>query len=165
MLSGEIAGTNSRLERSYDALETGKLGLDDLAPRIQQLRYQQEQLQARKWELEALLSDRRVELADLGMVTKCVDDLRSLLEESTLIERRSPPCAIEIALDSSIIDLLFNGGVVIHRYLPLKEPVVLMRIVEALLVYPDIASVEQAEAVLEKARVFLIRSISSGIIL
>jgi hypothetical protein len=74
-------------------------------------------------------------------------------------------CAVEIALDSSIIDLLFNGGVVIHRYLPLKEPVVLMRIVEALLVYPDIASVEQAEAVLEKARVFLIRSVSSGIIL
>jgi hypothetical protein len=73
--------------------------------------------------------------------------------------------AIERALDSSIIDLLFNEGVVIHRYLPLKEPVVLMRIVEALLVYPDIAPVEQAEAVLEKARVFLIRSISSGIIL
>jgi len=44
------------------------------------------------------------------------------------------PCAIEIALDSSIIDLLFNGCVVIHRYLPLKELVVLMRIVEALLV-------------------------------
>jgi hypothetical protein len=52
------------------------------------------------------------------------------------------PCTIEIALDSSIINLLFNEGMVIHRYLPLKEPVVLMRIVEALLVYPDIASVE-----------------------
>ena len=89
MLSGEIAGINRRLERSYDALETGKLGLDDLAPRIQQLKYRQEQLQSRKWELEALLSDRRVELADLGMVTKCVDNLRSLLEESTLIGRRS----------------------------------------------------------------------------
>ena len=75
------------------------------------------------------------------------------------------PGAIEIALDGSIIDLLFNGGVVIHRYLPLKEPVMLMRIVEVLLVYPDIAPVEQPEAVLEKARVFIIRSISSGIIL
>ncbi len=40
-----------------------------------------------------------------------------------------------------------------------------MGIVEALLVYLDIAPVEQAEAVLEKARVFLIRSIPSGIIL
>ena len=75
------------------------------------------------------------------------------------------PGAIEIALDGSVIDLLFNRGVVMHRYLPLKEPVVLMRIVETLLVYLDIAPVEQAEAVLEKPRVFLIRSISSGIIL
>ena len=61
------------------------------------------------------------------------------------------PCAIEIALDSSIIDLLFIGGVMIHRHLPLKKPIVLMRIIEALLVYLDIASVEQAEAVQEKA--------------
>ena len=39
--------------------------------------------------MEALLSDRRVELADLRMVTRCVADLRSLLEESTLTERKS----------------------------------------------------------------------------
>ena len=89
VISGEIASTNSRLERLYDALETGKLELDDLSPRIQQLRYRQEQLQSRKWEIEALLSDRKVELADLEMVTKCVDDLRTLLEESTLAEQRS----------------------------------------------------------------------------
>ena len=36
-----------------------------------------------------LLSDRRVELADLETVTECVDDLRSLLEEKTLAERKS----------------------------------------------------------------------------
>ena len=46
-------------------------------------------LQSRKWELEAFLSDRRVELADMEMVTRCVDDLRDLLEESTLTERKS----------------------------------------------------------------------------
>jgi hypothetical protein len=39
----------------------------------------QEQLQSRKWELEALVLDRRVELADLETVTQCVDDLRGLL--------------------------------------------------------------------------------------
>ena len=89
VIADEIAVINSRLERLYDALETGKLGLDDLAPRIQQLRHQQEKLQSKKWELEAFLSDRRVELADPEMVTRCVDDLRSLLEESTLAERKS----------------------------------------------------------------------------
>ena len=30
-----------------------------------------------------------MELADLKMVTRCADDLRSLLEESTLAERKS----------------------------------------------------------------------------
>ena len=35
-ISDEIAGLNNRLERLYDALETSKLKLDDLAPRIQQ---------------------------------------------------------------------------------------------------------------------------------
>lgn len=81
-ISDEVTDVSHRLERLYDALETGKVGLDDLTPRIQQLRYRQEQLQARKWELEALLSDRRVELASLEMVTRYVDDLRNLLNES-----------------------------------------------------------------------------------
>jgi site-specific DNA recombinase len=89
VISGEIAGINGRLERLYDALETGRIGLDDLAPRIQQLGHRQEQLQSKRWELEALLSDRRVELADLKTVTECVDDMRSLLEENTLAERKT----------------------------------------------------------------------------
>lgn len=76
-------------EQIVDALETGKLGLDDLAPRIQQLRGRQEQMQSRKWELETLLSDRRVELASLETVTRYVDDLRRLLEECSLTERKS----------------------------------------------------------------------------
>jgi len=47
-----------------------------------------EQLQSRKWELETLLSDRRVELANLETVTRYVDDLRNRLEESSLTERK-----------------------------------------------------------------------------
>ena len=89
IVSDEIGSVNSRLERLYDALETGKVCLDDLAPRIQQLRVRQEQLQSKKWGLEALLSDRRVDLADLKTITRYVADLRSLLEESSLAERKS----------------------------------------------------------------------------
>lgn len=89
VIADEIAGINNRLERLYDALETGKLGLDDVAPRIRRLRCRQEQLQSRKWELEALSSDRRVELTDLETVTRYFDDLRSLLDENSLAERKS----------------------------------------------------------------------------
>ena len=53
------------------------------------MRCRQEQLQSRKWELETLLSDRRVELANLETVTRYVDDLRTLLEESSLTARKS----------------------------------------------------------------------------
>jgi hypothetical protein len=55
------------------------------------------------------------------------------------------PGAIKIALDSSIINLLLIGGMLIHRHLPLKKPIVLMRIIEALLVYFDITSVTSAQ--------------------
>jgi hypothetical protein len=42
----EVADVTQRLDRLYDALETGKIKLEDLAPRIQQLRIRQEQLEA-----------------------------------------------------------------------------------------------------------------------
>jgi len=85
----EIADVDRRLERLYDALETGKIQLADLAPRIQQLRQRQEQLQATRWGLEQQLSDRRVELADVETVACCISDLRNLLNESSLSERKS----------------------------------------------------------------------------
>ena len=85
----EIDEINQRLDRLYDALETGKMKLDDLAPRIEKLRMRQEQLRITRVELERLLSDRRVELADTTTVTRYVEDLRSLLSESSLGERRS----------------------------------------------------------------------------
>ncbi|GAG98446.1 unnamed protein product, partial [marine sediment metagenome] len=44
VISVEIDNVNQRLERLYDALETGSLQLSDLAPRIQRLRQRQEQL-------------------------------------------------------------------------------------------------------------------------
>ena len=85
----EIADVERRLDKLYDALETGKVSLDDLAPRIQQLRLRQEQLEMTRWELERSLSDTRVEVADIETVTRYVEDLRSLLSESSFTERRS----------------------------------------------------------------------------
>jgi len=85
----EISRVNQRLERLYDALETGLLQLADLAPRIQRLRQRQEQLEARRLELEYLLSDTKVELADMKTVAGYVADLRNLLSESPLAEKKS----------------------------------------------------------------------------
>jgi hypothetical protein len=47
----EIADVGRRLGRLYDAIETGKVTLNDLSEWIQSLKQRKERLQARKWEL------------------------------------------------------------------------------------------------------------------
>jgi len=89
IISAEINTVNQRLERLYDALETGSLQLADLAPRIQRLRQKQEQLHTVRLELENLLSDRKVELADIETVKSCVEDLKNMLDDGSITERES----------------------------------------------------------------------------
>ncbi len=111
----EIINVNSRLERLYDALETGTLQLADLAPRIKELRQRQEQLQMSRQELEMLLSDRRVELADMETVTRYVADLHNLLNDSTLTEKKS-------FIKSFVSEVRVTGTEVLLAYnLPVSE--------------------------------------------
>ena len=84
-----ITDINHRLERLYDILETRKVSLEDLMPRIQQHKYQLEKLHSTKAELEMKLNQRRIELADVETVTTYVEDLHNLLSESSLAERKS----------------------------------------------------------------------------
>ena len=85
----EMDDTNRRLGRLYDALETGTLKLGDLSPRIQELRQRQKQLETSRFELETALSERRVELADIRLVTEYVDDLRNVLTSSSITEQKA----------------------------------------------------------------------------
>lgn len=88
-VTAELASVSRRLERLYDALEMGTLTIEDLSPRIQAPRQRQEQLQTAIWELETLLSDRRVELADVDTIKSYIEDLRNLLSQSSLAEKKS----------------------------------------------------------------------------
>jgi site-specific DNA recombinase len=58
-------------------------------PRIRELQSRQEQLQARRIEIETQISDRRVELVDLETISHYVEDLHDLLKEGSLTERRA----------------------------------------------------------------------------
>ena len=107
--STEWDNVSYRLDRLYDALETGTLSLEDLAPRIQALRQRQEQLQTTRWELEQILSDRKVELADMHTVTHCVDDLRNMLCHSSVTENKS-------FIQSFIREVKVTGKEVTIRY-------------------------------------------------
>ena len=89
LLTKTLNNVNQRLDRLYDAIETGKVNLDDLVPRIRDLRERQEQIQARRLEIEAEISDRKVELVDMEYLSSYVDDFRDLLNDGTLVERRT----------------------------------------------------------------------------
>ena len=65
------------------------MSLPDLAPLIRQLKARKDSLQDRKWELEWQMKERKSELADITTVTRYVEDLRDLLSESSLAERKS----------------------------------------------------------------------------
>ncbi len=88
-IMAELADVGRRLDNLYDALETGKLTLSDLAPRIQALRQRQDRLRVSKEETEARLTNRKIELADKRLVARYVADLRSLLTDSPLTERKA----------------------------------------------------------------------------
>ena len=88
-ISESISDTGLYLNRLYDAIETGKTELDDLMPRIRELQEHQNQLQARKCEIECHLSDRKVEMADLETVSEYIDDFYSLLNEGSFLERKA----------------------------------------------------------------------------
>jgi site-specific DNA recombinase len=64
----EIAAIHRRLDRLYDSIETGKINIDDLAPRIHSLKQQEDQLQAARIDLEEQLAERKIALANDQLV-------------------------------------------------------------------------------------------------
>jgi site-specific DNA recombinase len=113
LISREEESISARLDRLYDAVETGKIGLDDLTPRIRELRDRQAQLLSRRIELETMMSDRKVELADLGMVKEYVADLRQAIDESPLSERRAfiRSFVEDIIVTKKEVQLIYNESV------------------------------------------------------
>ncbi len=93
LLQGQIAEVDSRLGKLYDALETGEFKSGELAPRIQALFLKKEELQQAKAEAEAeaeaALRYQAMDMADPRVVRDYVDDLRGLLDRSSIIEQRS----------------------------------------------------------------------------
>ena len=89
IFEGERRDVESRLDRLYEALETGTLGLEDLAPRIKSLRQQQEHLLDSTEQLrEELRSNRPVSL-NIEAIRNHVRELREVLEQGSTAERRA----------------------------------------------------------------------------
>lgn len=85
----EMHEVGSRLARLYDTLESGKLNLDDLAPRIKELRVKQDELGKAGVITEAEMTLQGYQQLDVNAVRSYVTDLRNLLEESNIAQRKS----------------------------------------------------------------------------
>jgi site-specific DNA recombinase len=78
-----------RLSKLYDALETGKLSLDDLAPRIKELRTRQDDLSKARLQLETEKITRGIKHVDAEVIKSYARDLKSLLEEADIAESKA----------------------------------------------------------------------------
>jgi site-specific DNA recombinase len=89
VVDAELKDVKARLSRLYDALETGKLTLDDLAPRIRELKGTQDDLNHTRLQLEVDMVAESTGEIDVSIVKSYASDLYSLLEESDLAERKA----------------------------------------------------------------------------
>ena len=89
IIEAQLAGWKKKLSRLYEALETGKLELDDLAPRIKEARCYIEELNHKKVELEQRLNHSAVQVIHRPRIKKMVAKFRDLLSEGSLRERKT----------------------------------------------------------------------------
>ena len=85
----ETTDVTSRLSRLYDALETGKVTVDDLAPRLKELRRRLSDLQQAKVKVGTETVARGVQRLDASTVLAYAQDLIGLLNESEHTERKA----------------------------------------------------------------------------
>jgi site-specific DNA recombinase len=82
VIDAELSDVKLRLSKLYDALETGKLNLDELAPKIRELRIRQDELSKARVQVEVEIVLQGAEYVDVGAVKSYAQDLGDLLEET-----------------------------------------------------------------------------------
>jgi len=85
----ELTDTHARLSRLYDAWKPGKLVLEELAPRIKELKTRGDDLSKAILQIEAEMITCGVQDVKLATVQAYASDLRNILEESDFIDRKA----------------------------------------------------------------------------
>ena len=85
----QIGQVGNKLAKFYAALETGKVDIDDLAPRLKELRAQQRELQEKRDELLDKMNNETAQVVDLKVIKGYVSDLKGLLESASFLERKA----------------------------------------------------------------------------
>ncbi len=80
----DLSKTRLALTRLYEALETGKLSLDDLAPRIREQRSREAELSKTRLQVEAEMLTQGPNRVDAALIKGHSADLRAILKEVDL---------------------------------------------------------------------------------
>ena len=89
VIDGQSERLRHRLDKLYDTLETGKLEMEHLAPRIKELKGQLDKLEGKRIDLAESIRDAKVELLDASVVKAYVEDLKGLLSKGSILEQKS----------------------------------------------------------------------------
>lgn len=87
VLEGQLAEVERRLTNLYEAIESGKIPVDRLAPRIDKVCGEKDELEARLTELPSPDNELLLEITDEAIET-WVGDLRAVVERGTAEEKR-----------------------------------------------------------------------------
>jgi site-specific DNA recombinase len=100
----------NRLSRLYDALETSKLTLDDLPPQIKELRAKQDEFGKARIIAEAEMAAQGYRQLDIDTVRSYVMDLRRLLDESEVAQRKAflRSFVKKIVVDKEMVKLYYH---------------------------------------------------------
>jgi site-specific DNA recombinase len=85
----QLGQVQSRLSKLYAALETGKIDIEDLAPRIKELRAQQIELSEKKSHLSKKMTEGTPEPLDAKIIKSYVTSLKTLLASNSFIEQKT----------------------------------------------------------------------------
>jgi site-specific DNA recombinase len=89
VIEAQLADLRGRLHKLYDALETGNLDLEDLAPRIKELKGRVDILEEQRIDVLESIREAKMELLGASVVKAYVDDLQALLSKGSIVEQKS----------------------------------------------------------------------------
>ena len=89
MIEAQLEDMRRRLHKLYDALEMGKLEVEDLAPRIKELKAQTDDLEEKLVNLMESIREAKVDLPEASVVRAYMDDLKALLSKGSIVEQKS----------------------------------------------------------------------------
>lgn len=91
---GQLRHHKKRLSKLFDALESGKVDIDDLAPRIKEVKTKVDEMQQQETELGNFLSQKVIQQVDKAKVRRLVSNLKDTLNSGSFRQKRVFLCSM-----------------------------------------------------------------------